>query len=136
MQIKFEHLGVKNAIIGYLIFTAFVAGVCVGLPFLFPNSELFIQKFWVVFCFVSGITLIALVVALIGIQRKPDVGVMAIMGSIVVKLLFTMAFLLVYILKIPVNGNVFLVNFFSLYFLFSGFEIYALLRNLRHPIKK
>jgi hypothetical protein len=47
-----------------------------------------------------------------------------------------MAFVLVYVLKTPVSSLHFVLNFFSLYFLFSGFEIYALLCNLRHSIKK
>ncbi|RYD73523.1 MAG: hypothetical protein EOP53_19960 [Sphingobacteriales bacterium] len=118
------------------MFTALLVGICVILPFLFPGSVLFIAKFWIVFGFIAGITLIAMIVALAGIKRNPETGVMAIMGSITVKLLFTMAFVLIYVLKTPVNSLLFVINFFSLYFLFSGFELYCLLRNLRHPIKK
>jgi hypothetical protein len=90
----------------------------------------------VVFIFIAGITLIALIVASLGISRDPEMGVRAIMASIGVKMIFSMAFVLFYVVKIPVSSLLFVFNFFSLYFLFSGFEIYALLCNLRHSIKK
>ncbi|MNW17406.1 hypothetical protein D3C71_2165850 [compost metagenome] len=61
---------------------------------------------------------------------------MAIMGSIALKMIFSMAFVLIYSLKGKENGFVFVLNFFSLYLLFSFFEIYCLLRNLRHQNKK
>lgn len=136
MQIKRIAVQIKNSLFQYLIFTALIASICAVLPVIFPTIDLFIQKFWVTFFFIAGITLIALVVALIGIKRKPEVGVMAIMGSIVIKLIFMMAFVLVFAMNTPVNAVLFMINFFSLYFLFSGFEIYCLLRNLRHLIKK
>lgn len=129
-------MAIGTTIIHYILFTAAIAGFCLGLPAVFPNNILFIDKFWVVFAFMAGITGIALIVSLLGIQKKPEVGVMSILGSIVIKLLFTMAFVLIYVIKTPVSSRLFLFNFFSLYFLFSGFEIYCLLRNLRHSIKK
>jgi hypothetical protein len=106
------------------------------LPIVFAKADLFIAKFWVVFSFIAGITFIAFLVALFGIKRNPETGVMAIMASFVVKMLFSMGFVLFYVINIPVNKLLFVVNFFSLYFLFSGFEIYALLCNLRHSLKK
>ncbi len=129
-------MSLKRSLLYYILFTAFLAGIVVILPYVFPNTILFINKFWLVFCFLSGLTFIAYTVAFLGIKHKPETGVMAIMGSIVVKMLFAMAFVLFYVLKIPVNSLLFVLNFFSLYFLFSGFEIYALLCNLRHSIKK
>lgn len=129
-------LSLPRFIIYYFLFISIIAGIVIVLPYVFPTTPLFIEKFWVVFGFVAGITFIAYLVAYIGIQRKPEMGVMAIMGSIALKMLFSMAFVLVYVLSTPVNSLLFVLNFFSLYFLFSGFEIYALLCNLRHSIKK
>ena len=108
----------------------------ISLPYVFPDTPLLIDKFWVVFGFIAGITLIAYIVADIGIKRKPEMGVMAIMASFGIKMLFSMDFILVYVLTTPGSRLLFVFNFFSLYFLFSGFEIYALLCNLRHSIKK
>ena len=84
------------------------------------------------FGFLAGITYVAYVLVDIGIKRDPEVGVMAIMGSIAVKMIFCMAFVLIYSIKAKGIGLVFLLNFFSLYLLFTAFEIYCLLRNLRH----
>ncbi len=129
-------MSITRFIFYYFLFTVLIAGIAIGLPYFFPNKPLLIDKFWVVFSFVTGITLIAYLVAYLGIKRKPEMGVMAIMASVGLKMLFSMAFILVYVLYTPVNRILFVFNFFSLYFLFSGFEIYALLCNLRHSLKK
>lgn len=119
----------------YLGFCVVLAGMASLLSEIFPNTELLVDKFWVIFSFLAGITYIAYVTAYLGIKRDPQVGVMAIMGSIAVKMLFSMAFVLIYSTKAPQLGLVFLLNFFSLYLLFSFFELYCLLRNLRHQNK-
>jgi Ca2+/Na+ antiporter len=89
----------------------------------------------VVFFFLGGLTYIAYVMAYLGMKRNPEVGIMAIMGSITLKMLFSLAFVLIYSQKGQELGLSFLTNFFSLYLLFSFFEIYCLLRNLRHQNK-
>ncbi|WP_202985665.1 hypothetical protein [Pedobacter planticolens] len=129
-------MSLPRFILSYFLFTLLLIGIIIALPYIFPNVNLFISKFWVVFGFIAGITFIAYIVAYLGIKRNPEVGVMAMMASIAVKMLFSMAFVLIYVLKTPVSSLLFVLDFFSLYFLFSGFEIYALLCNLRHSIKK
>ncbi len=119
----------------YLIYCAALAGIAYLLPFLFPGSMVLVRHFWVVFGFLGGITFIAYVVADLGIKRNPETGIMAIMGSIALKMIFSMAFVLIYSLNSKGKGMVFVLNFFSLYLLFSFFEIYSLLRNLRHQNK-
>ncbi|WP_182960760.1 hypothetical protein [Pedobacter gandavensis] len=120
----------------YLAFCAVLGGIAYALPAIFPDQLILVPKFWLVFGFLAGITYIAYGVADLGLKRNPDVGVMAIMGSIALKMIFAMAFVLIYSLKSKENGFVFVLNFFSLYLLFSFFEIYCLLRNLRHQNKK
>lgn len=88
-------------------------------------------KFWVILGFVAGLTFIAYVVAYLGIKNKPETGIAAIMVSITIKLLFSMAFVLVYRHITDGFNVVFILNFFCLYLFFSVFEIYCLLRNLR-----
>jgi len=116
----------------YLIFIGVLIGIIAVLPMLFPDTQLFVKNFWLMFGFLAGITFIAYILVDIGIKRDPEVGIMAIMGSIAVKMIFCMAFVLIYSIKEKGIGVVFLLNFFSLYLLFSVFEIYCLLRNLRH----
>ncbi|WP_316843252.1 hypothetical protein [Pedobacter psychrodurus] len=116
----------------YFIFVGLLIGVIAVLPLIFPNQQLLINNFWVMFGFLAGITYIAYMLVDIGVKRDPEVGVMAIMGSIAVKMIFCMAFVLIYSIKAKGIGLVFMLNFFSLYLLFTAFEIYCLLRNLRH----
>ncbi|WP_231729732.1 hypothetical protein [Pedobacter sp. Leaf176] len=116
----------------YLIFLGLLIGIIAGLPMLFPDTQLFVKNFWLLFGFLAGITFIAYLLVDIGIKKDPEVGIMAIMGSIALKMIFCMAFVLIYSIKEKGIGVVFLLNFFSLYLLFSVFEIYCLLRNLRH----
>ena len=116
----------------YLIFVGVLIGIIAILPTIFPGTQLFVKNFWLLFGFLAGITFIAYLLVDIGIKKDPEVGIMAIMGSIAVKMIFCMAFVLIYSIKEKGLGVVFLVNFFSLYLLFSAFEIYCLLRNLRH----
>ena len=134
----------------YILYTAVLAGIAIALPYVFPNVNLLAAKFWLVFGFLSVITFIAYILAFIGIKRNPDTGVLAIMASIAIKMIFSMVFVLIYSInaKNSTDPNmnaageltkgkdlVFIFNFFSLYLLFTFFEIYGLLRNLRHQNK-
>ena len=128
-------MSLPRFILYYLLYTLLLIGIIFGLTYAFPNLHLLSNKFWLVFGFIAGITFIAYVVAFLGIKRNPETGVLAIMGSIAVKMLFSMAFVLIYSLNHKGKDLVFVFNFFSLYLLFTGFEIYGLLRNLRHQNK-
>ncbi|PST84516.1 hypothetical protein C7T94_05040 [Pedobacter yulinensis] len=114
------------------MFCGILIGVVVLLQNLFPDVTLFVPKFWLVFGFMAGITFIAYTVASIGLKRNPETGIMAIMASIGLKMIFCMAFVLIYSIKEKGNRIVFTLDFFSLYLLFTAFEIFCLLRNLRH----
>ncbi|WP_293788769.1 hypothetical protein [uncultured Pedobacter sp.] len=116
----------------YFIFVGLLIGIIAVVPVVFPDRQILVNNFWVMFGFLAGITYIAYLLVDIGIKRDPEVGVMAIMGSIAVKMIFCMAFVLIYSIKAKGIGPVFLLNFFSLYLLFTVFEVYCLLRNLRH----
>jgi len=117
------------------LYIAVLGVIAYFLPLAFPDVNLLVSKFWVLFGFLAGITFVAFLLAYIGIQRNPETGIMAIMGSIALKMLFSMAFVLIYSLNTKEKGMILVLNFFSLYLLFSFFEIYALLRNLRHQNK-
>jgi len=121
--------------LSYLVYTAILGLVAYFLPFALPGVKLLVSKFWVLFIFLAGITFIAYILADLGIKRNPEAGIMAIMGSIALKMIFSMAFVLIYSQNTKEKGLVLVLNFFSLYLLFSFFEIYSLLRNLRHQNK-
>lgn len=128
-------MSLTRFILSYILYTAVLGAVAYFLPTIFPDVKLFVAKFWVLFGFLAGITFVAYILAFLGIKRNPEAGIMAIMGSIALKMLFSMAFVLIYSLNSKEKGLVLVLNFFSLYLLFSFFEIYALLRNLRHQNK-
>lgn len=100
-----------------------------------PADTVLIPKFWVVFGTIAFLTLIAYILSWFGIRKGAEVSVFTVLGGIVMKMIFCMVFVLVYLLKFRVNDIQFVVNFFSLYFLYTAFEVYCLLRNLRHQNK-
>ncbi|WP_234461888.1 hypothetical protein [Pedobacter segetis] len=101
----------------------------------FPNHFL-IPHFWVVFFYMAFITLLVYLFSYIGLKKGGDQQSSILLGAIVIRLILTLAFILIYTQKIKVDSVLFMLNFFSVYLLFTTFEIYCLLRNLRHQIKK
>lgn len=123
----------RNFIPAYLAYSVLIAGLAMALKYFFPQAVT--QQFWLIFGFLCGLTLIAYLLAYFGIQRKPEIGVFAILGAVIIKMLFAMSFVLIYSLKQTKGDMAFALNFFSLYLLFTLFEILGLLRNLRHQNK-
>ncbi len=62
----------------------------------------------------------------------PEFYAQAFLGATVFKMLACLSFMLFLVLKTTINKPVFMANFFYLYFLNMGFEVYVLLRNLRN----
>lgn len=116
----------------YFVFTGLLIALAILVSKVFPSFDFLTRDFWIILTFIGGITYIAYVMAHVGIKRNAEVGVFAILGSIIIKLLFCMAFVLIYSMKVPDLGIIFILNFFSLYLLYTAFVICCLLRNLRH----
>lgn len=57
-------------------------------------------------------------------------------GSIALKLLFCLGFIFIYLYDNREEMLGFVLNFFVLYFLFTAFEIYSLMHNLRAQKKQ
>jgi len=58
----------------------------------------------------------------------------AFMAATAVKILACLIFVVIFLAKNKVNKYVFLGDFFYVYFLNTAFEVYILLRTLRHKI--
>jgi hypothetical protein len=117
----------------YALYTAMIAAIALLTQYVNPSHNILLPKFWLIFAFTACITLIPSLVAWYGIKKGGDTSMYSIMASIGLKLFVYLAFILVYIYKIGAGNHViFLANFFSLYFLFTVFEVYSLLRNLRN----
>ncbi|MGF1924437.1 MAG: hypothetical protein ACQUHE_09690 [Bacteroidia bacterium] len=135
-MLKLTILNLPRFILFYLLYTAILAMSALMLQHFLSGVKVLSDGFWLVFCFLGGLTFVAYILAWLGIKRSPETGVLAIMGSIAVKMLFSMAFVLIYSLNHKEKDLAFVFNFFSLYLLFTFFEIYGLLRNLRHQNKQ
>lgn len=84
----------------------------------------------------AGITLIVYLVAWFGIKSGGENQVFLVLGAVIIRLLISMLMVLFYLNKFKVEPILFVINFFSVYLLFTTFEIYCLLLNLRHQIRK
>ncbi|WP_429383473.1 hypothetical protein [Mucilaginibacter sp. UYCu711] len=96
------------------------------------NQNWLVSQFWLMFCFISFLTLATLIAVLISQSLIPDFYAQIFMGATVFKMLACLVFMLVLVLKTKVDKPVFVADFFYLYFLNTGFEVYVLLRNLRN----
>jgi hypothetical protein len=119
------------SIVSYLVFVVLLA----VLPFVAQRSsyaDWLIPRFWLLFWFISGLTFIA-VSAIVLVQAKNrEYYTQAFLVSTTVKILACLFFIVIFLMKNKVNKYVFLADFFYVYLLNMVFEVYVLLRNLRH----
>ena len=88
--------------------------------------------FWMIFGFVTGLTFLTTVSILIIARINEEIYAQTFLGATMLKLLTCMFFCLFFLVKIKVNGVIFVANFFYVYFFNLAFEIYGLLRTLRN----
>lgn len=121
----------KSLFIPFVLFTALLAA-----PPLFllqsGRSDLLIADFWLWFGVLTGLTFLAVATIVIGGGVNAEKYAQIFLGATVIKLLLCLSFVVVHLLNHKENKVVFASNFFYLYFLNTAFEVYVLLRNLRH----
>lgn len=115
----------------FLGFSLLVAGVAAVLPLLFDGITVLSPHFWLLFGVVFTTTLLAYVLSDLSIRSGGEVSILGLMGGLFFKLLACLAVVAVLMIKHPDNKVITALNFFSLYFLFTAFEVTCLLRNLR-----
>ena len=124
---------IYQAILFFLWFTFIIAIP----PYWLKNNghaDFITPDFWMIFLFLSGLTLLVITSILIVRQMYPNMFSEAFMGATVVKILSCLIFVLIFLKKNKVDKYVFIADFFYIYFLNTIFEVYILLRTLR--IKK
>jgi hypothetical protein len=99
------------------------------------KAEYVSTYYWFIQFFVSVISLIAHLITSKGLKNTPDFHIYY-MGSMTVRMLTAMAFLLAMVLYMTEGQAVFVVSFLITYFAYAGFEIYYLLTNLRPDSEK
>jgi hypothetical protein len=107
-----------------LFYMAQVALVKMGKP------DYISPFFWWIQGYSVLITLISHWLTSKGLSKRNDFH-LYFMGSMTIRMLAAMFFLLVFVLYLSDNQEVFVLNFIVAYFAYTGFEIYYLLTNLR-----
>ncbi len=100
------------------------------------QPDYLIPKFWVIYSFFSLLTLLIYFFSVYGVRFSKTYSVYILLGGILIRLFLSLFLVLIYLSHFKVNHLIFITNFFSLYFLFTIFEMYCLLCNLRHQNKK
>lgn len=95
------------------------------------TSSLISNDIYLFLAFFASITYFAFQISMAGIKKGGENAIIFLLGGVAAKLLLTMIFALVYVYSHKVGKLQFLSNFFILYFIYSAFEIYSLLYNLR-----
>lgn len=126
----------QTSLLGFIIaFTCYaivIAGGALALQDWFRPTEVLSPNFWLLLGFLYFLTLIVYILSVLGIKRGGEAGVLAILGGIIIKFLLAASLFLVILLKSNENQLVLGFNFFSIYLLFTVFEVIFLLRILRH----
>jgi len=82
------------------------------------------------------VTLFAYGISHLGIHSNPELGVYAILGGVMIKMLVSLGIFMFFLYGFEVENKRLLgLNFFCIYLLMSCFEVTILLRNLRRKIK-
>ncbi len=118
-------------ILSYLSFAVILAMPPIILQYS-GNTDMLAPHFWLIFFFLSGLTFLVLASILFVQQKNEDYYAQAFLGATTVKILACIIFIVIYLMKNKLNKYVFLADFFYIYLLNTVFEVYILLRNLRH----
>lgn len=122
---------ISSSIFSFLLFIIVVAIPPVVLQYT-GNTDLLASNFWTIFIFMSALTFFLVMGMLLAKQKNQEYFTAAFLGGTTIKLLACLIFIFVFVRKNPINKHVFLVDFIYIYLLNTAFEIYVLLRNLRH----
>jgi peptidoglycan/LPS O-acetylase OafA/YrhL len=119
------------SIFAYLVFALLLAIMPIAAQHN-GYADWLVTNFWLIFFFLSGLTFLVLGSILIVQQKNKDYYVQAFLAATTVKILACLVFIVVFLTKNKINKYVFLADFFYIYLLNMVFEVYVLLRNLRH----
>src|SRR6185312_12203593 len=118
---------IYQAILFFLWFTFIIAIPPYALS-RYGHANLITPDFWLIFSFLSGLTLLLVASILIIRQMYPGMFSETFMGATVVKILACLIFIVILLAKNKVNKHVFLGDFFYIYFLNTAFEVYFFFR--------
>ncbi|GAA4324812.1 hypothetical protein GCM10023149_26690 [Mucilaginibacter gynuensis] len=120
-----------RTLISFLFFSVLLALPPLALTYT-GNAKWVLPQFWGIFILLTALTLILIVSVAVIQKRHPEMYAQTFLIFTIIKMIMGMALALLLVLKTSLDRSVFMVNFFYVYFLNTGFEVYVLLRNLRN----
>lgn len=118
-----------------LVLTILVAAILAGLIH-YTGYELVHPLAYIIVIFFALITLGTFYAIEKGTRSDPGSFQLYFMGSSVLRVLLCMTAVFIYVFMASDRELQFALNFFALYFVYTGFEIYSILSNLRRISKK
>ena len=120
---------------GLLIAIALVVTIALELLSLSEMGKYIYSPIWQIHLATIIITILSHAVTSLGLSSKTELHVYA-MGGTAVRLFLSLIFIFIAVFVLKTEIVVFVLNFFILYLVYTSFEIYILLRNLRPDLKK
>jgi len=131
MTIHDQSMKIGPSLIAFLLFIVIIAVPPALLQYT-GNTALITPGFWTLFIFMSVLTFLVLVLMLVVKKKNDTYFPQAFLGGTTFKILASLVFIFIFLSKNSPGRPVFLGDFAYVYLLNMGFEVYILLRNLRH----
>lgn len=122
---------IYRTVFSFVIFTVLLAIPPVLLNYS-GNTDLLTPHFWLLFFFISGLTLIVIAAVLLSQRANSEMYSQVFLAATTFKILVCLIFMVIFLRKNHVDKLIFVADFFYIYFLNTAFEVYGLLRNLRN----
>lgn len=129
-------MGIQRFVLMFSFFALAVFGIIKVLASWFEGTIHLSSNFIPIFIFLYLLTIIVYFLGLWGMKKGAEYSVYSLLGGIVIKMVISLSFIFYLFLKFPENQKVLALNFFSIYLLFTLFEVTVMLRNLRDQNKK
>ncbi len=111
-------------------------GLVIGALAYFTGDALVHTYIWLMLAFFVLVTAGTFYITRLGVSYDKDNFQLYYFGSMGFRMILSITVVFIYVFLFSENELQFVLNFFVLYFLFTGFEIYSLLANLRPNLKK
>jgi len=122
---------VYRAVVSYIVFSILLAVPPLLLNYT-GNTDLLTPHFWLLFFFISGLTLLVIAAVVLSQRANSEAYSQVFLAATTFKILACLIFMVVFLRKNHVDKLIFVADFFYIYFLNIAFEVYGLLRNLRN----
>jgi hypothetical protein len=119
-----------------LLILTLLVGLAMGMLIYFLDYKVVHPYAWYILAFFALITLGTYYAIRKGTEADPGAFQLYYFGSSVFRVLLCMMAVFIYVFLASEGELQFVLNFFVIYFIYTGFEIYGILSNLRRISKK